>query len=535
MKPSLAIPLGALLTAGSASAAAMPPATQPNIVFFIADDMLPKHFNCLPEGKGKNLTPNLDRLAEEGVVMLQQHCASPICTPSRYNVLTGTYASRAQNGWFKSTTAKNGGQTVVEFNSHITKTTITLPKLLQKCGYETGMTGKNHVVDVDHLKRFPNFDASAKDPENASKLKANHDHVCQAFREAGFDYADHVYDNNPDFLGLHEVAVQNMDWITEAGVEFLSRPREKPFFLYFATTVPHAPAQEKRSWNADPLISAVGYLDKAPNVQPARHTIPERIKAAGLPVNDDTCNILWLDDALGALIQTLEKTGLLDNTVIFFYSDHGQKSKGTLYQGGVHDPSIIWRKGGFPAGATSDALVHVVDFAPTILDLARCDRAGVQFDGESFLPVLNGEEPKEGRVMYFELGYARAIRKGDFKYLAVRYPEKLEKMTRKERKEVLDNWNAERKRKHLRIVTEDPEQPFSHLTPIPGGGDAERGSTGSYPGYFDRDQLYDLSSDPNEQVNLAGNPEHADKLAEMKQELEKMVDSLPGTFGEFGQ
>jgi arylsulfatase A len=137
--------------------------------------------------------------------------------------------------------------------------------------------------------------------------------------------------------------------------------------------------------------------------------------------------------------------------------------------------------------------------------------------------------------MYFELGYARAIRKGDFKYLAVRYPEKLEAMSPAERKAVLDDWNAERKRKHLRIVTEDPTELFSHLTAIPGGGDAERASTGSYPGYYDRDQLYDLSKDPNEQKNLAANPEYADKLAEMKAELEKMVESLPGTFGEFGK
>ncbi len=215
-------------------------AEKPNIIFFIADDMLPKHFNCLPAGKGKNLTPNIDRLAEEGVVMLQQHCASPICTPSRYNVLTGTYASRATNGYFTSTTEKNGGQTVVEFNSHIVKGQKTLPALLKKEGYTTGMVGKNHVVEANGLKSFPDFDASAKDPEIVSQLKANHDHVCQAMREIGFDFADRVYHhNNPDFLGLHEVAVQNMERITEGGVNFLKQKRDNPFFLYFATTVPH--------------------------------------------------------------------------------------------------------------------------------------------------------------------------------------------------------------------------------------------------------------------------------------------------------
>ena len=78
--------------------------SRPNIIFFIADDMLPKHFNCLPQGKRKNLTPSIDRLADEGVVMEEMHVASPICTPSRYNVLTGNYASRARNAWFTSRT-----------------------------------------------------------------------------------------------------------------------------------------------------------------------------------------------------------------------------------------------------------------------------------------------------------------------------------------------------------------------------------------------------------------------------------------------
>jgi len=523
--------IAAILAAASTSlAAAKPvPPKRPNVIFFIADDMLPKHFNCLPQGKGKNLTPNIDRLANEGTVMTEQHVASPICTPSRYNVLTGRYASRATNAYFTDRTEREG-QTVVEFNTHIVKGEVTLPRLLQKAGYATGMVGKNHVVDVHGLKRFPDFDASAKDPENVSKLKANHDQVCQAIREAGFDFADHVYHNNPDFLGLHEVAVQNMDWITEAGVEFVEQPRDKPFFLYFATTVPHGPTKEARSWNADPKIAAIGYLDEAPKVQPARDTIPKRLEEAGFPVDDDTANMLWLDDAVGALLDKLEETGQLDNTVFFFFSDHGQQSKGTVYQGGVHDSSIVWKKGGFPVGAKSDALVHIVDFAPTILDIAGADYSGVEFDGESFLPYLNGKEQQEGRILYFELGYARGIRKGNFKYMAIRYPEELENMSDAERKRVLEEWNAERHRKHLRIVTEDPSKPFSHLTPIPGGGDAERKSTGSYPGYFDRDQLYDLSKDPREQKNLANDPEYKQKLEEMQRELREVLATLPGTF-----
>ena len=132
--------------------------------------------------------------------------------------------------------------------------------------------------------------------------------------------------------------------------------------------------------------------------------------------------------------------------------------------------------------------------------------------------------------MYFELGYARAIRKGKWKYLAVRYPEHLSTMSDVERKRVLDEWNAERHRKHLEIVTEDPSEPFSHLTAIPGGGHAESNSTGSYPGYFDADQLYDLSRDPKEQKNLANDPVYKEKLEEMQREMKKILETLPGEF-----
>lgn len=503
--------------------------SRPNIVFFIADDMLPRHFNMLPEGRGKNLTPHLDRLAEEGTILMGQHVASPICTPSRFNVLTGRFASRARNQEFQRRT-KREGQTVVEFNTHILADDVTVQRLLQTAGYDTGMVGKNHVVHATGLKRFPDFDADVSEPAVRRQLVFNHERVRQAMLRTGFDFADRIYHNNPDFLGLHQVAVQNMEWITEGALDFISRKRDRPFFLYFATTVPHGPTVAHRSWNANPRMSAVGELAAAPQVQPARATIPDRLREAGLPVDEHTANVLWLDDALGALLNRLEATGQLANTLIFFVSDHGQMAKGTVYQGGVHNPSIVWRLGGFPAGNRRDELVHIVDFAPTLVEIAGGDPVQPQFDGQSFLPLLEAESFDRDRVLYFELGYVRGIRLGDWKFMAVRYPAAVSDMTLAERTEVLAAWNLERRRKHLNIVTEDPTQPFSHLTPIPGGGDAERVSTGAYPGYYDADQLYHLPTDPREQTNLATDPNHAAQLALMRRELRKILDDLPGDF-----
>lgn len=518
-----------LLLATLALAGTLHALDRPNIVFFIADDMLPRHFNCLPEGEGKNLTPNIDRLAREGTLMTEQHVASPVCTPSRYNVLTGRYASRARNVDFLRRTEREG-QSVIDFNTHILPDDVTLPKLLQQAGYTTGMVGKNHVVHVKGLHRFPDFDADVRDPANQAALKANHEKVRAAMKEAGFDYADRIYHNNPNFLGLHDVAVQNMEWITEGGVNFIAQDHDQPFFLYFATTVPHGPTDKPRSWDADPLMSAVGVLDEAPDVQPARDTIPTRLREAGLPVDDHTANLLWLDDAVGALLDQLEESGHLDNTIFFFFSDHGQMAKGTVYQGGVHNPSIVWGSGGFPAGNRVDALVHIVDFAPTILDMAWARPTSITWDGESFLPYLVGESQDPGRALYFELGYARGIRIGDWKYMAIRYPEHAANMSVDERRETLETYNADRRFRHMEIVTEDPAEPFSHFSAVPGGTVTEASSTGAYPAYYDADQLYHLANDPKEHHNLAADPDHAAKLAEMKQELQAILNTLPGNF-----
>ena len=188
--------------------------------------------------------------------------------------------------------------------------------------------------------------------------------------------------------------------------------------------------------------------------------------------------------------------------------------------------------GGFPVGSKCDALVSSVDFAPTILDLAGIYYSKEIFEGESFLPWLTGKKQPQGRTLYLELGYARGIIHGKWKYLALSYPPTVANMTFDERKKILDSWNANRIRKHMETVTTDPNAGFSHLTAIPGGAHAESKSTGReyYPGYYDLDQLYDISRDPHEQKNLANDPEYRQKLKQMREELRDIISTLPGKF-----
>jgi len=503
---------------------------KPNIVFFIADDMYPEMFNCLPEGAGQNLTPNLDRLAREGTLMTHQYVVSPVCTPSRYNCLTGRFASRATNPQFLEKTEKEQGQTVIQWNSFITKADKTLAHYLKDLGYETGFVGKNHVIEVDGLHSFEDFHASAKDPKNATLVRENYQKVQNAILASGFDYAEGIYHNNPNFIGLAELAVQNHDWIAQAGIDFIEANHDDPFFLYFATTIPHGPVSPERSWKADPLVTAAGYLENAPTVLPPRETLPQRIQAAELHGENKEL-VLWLDDSLGALIRKLEEHDILENTIIFFFNDHGQHAKGTLYQGGTLNPSIIWKHGGFEVGNQCDTVVSNVDFAPTILEMAGAEVTEIDFDGVSFSKVLKGQSDASKTSLYFELGYARAVIKDGFKYIALRYPEYANNWTDAEREQELKRYNDGRRFRDMNIVNEgDASKPFSHLEVVPGGGAAENASYGMKPGYFDPDQLYDLKNDPEELVNLAKNPLYRAKLLELQKELQSYLNDLPGHF-----
>ena len=497
----------------------------PNIVFFILDDMQRYMFNCLDAGKGRNLTPAIDRLAREGTVLMGQHVASPVCTPSRYNCLTGRYASRSLEHQ-----AATQGQTVVTWNTHIGPGADNLARRLQAAGYTTGMVGKNHVIRVPGWKTIA-YEADPTQPDTKARLASNAEKVQAALTQAGFDYAASIYHNNPDGNGARTLAVHNLDWITKGALDFIDESRASPFFLYFASTIPHGPTQPNRSWNADPRMTADGILPAPLDVLPLRRTLPERIKKAGL-TSWGLENLLWLDDAVGAVMKKLEEHGLDGNTVVFFFNDHGQAAKGTLYQGGVANPSIVWRKGGFPCGETNSALLSNIDFAPTILDYAGISPEAGAFDGRSFRPVLEGAADAVHESLYFEMGYTRAVRKGNWKYLALRYTEEVRNMPLARRQDVLERVNRNLRRRGKKVHSTNPMDRFSHISAVPGGGDAEHGSMGKYPAYYDDDQLYNLAEDPREQRNLAGDPAHAEKLEDMKRELRTYLAQLPGGFGE---
>lgn len=525
----------------SAPASAQADHKKPNVIFFIADDMYPWMFNNMkagqnPDGSASNLTPNIDRLAAEGVWLENLRVVSPVCTPSRYNCLTGTYASRAQNKQFSAFTKQNEGQTVIQWNSFIVPGQNTMGTYFKSMGYATGFVGKNHVIESHGQVGEPGvkFDlmADPKDPKIKAELEARHSELQKDIKKCGFDYADRLYHNNPNWLGNRALAYQNMDWIAEGGLEFMEKNKNKPFFLYLATTIPHGPIDPEHSWMADRRITAKGILDKAPTVlpQPPVESIERRIKEAGLEGKKRE-NLLWLDDALGAVFDKLEKNGNLDNTIIVFFNDQGQQMKGSLYEGGLRSQAFIWKKGGFKVGKVLNDVVSNVDFLPTILELAGDnDIKNKKFDGKSFKRALDGENVPGRTSTYHELGYARAVIKDGFKYYAVRYPQYAMEFTPEQRKDTLEKYTKFRESFGEKGVSTDHMAPYGHLEMVPGGGDAEHNAYTTQPNYTSPDQLYDLRNDPKESKNLANDPNYAAKLKEMQAELQSYLNTLPGKY-----
>jgi len=242
--------------------------TRPNVLFIITDDQQRSEFNFLPEGrdeqgKPRNLSPTIDRLAAEGVVFLNQYVSSPVCTPSRYSALTGTYASRSPTF---AKAARNGEQVNITWNSHIDRQTPNIARTLRQAGYFTGAVGKNHVIKFKSKGRkqeSPADDADPRQPEVAAYYAEKHREQIEFFKACGFDFAASLYAGNLPGHTCKALEFHNVDWITKGVLDFLDewKQTDKPFFLYMATTLNHGPGPANRKYTGNPLAAPAGLLN----------------------------------------------------------------------------------------------------------------------------------------------------------------------------------------------------------------------------------------------------------------------------------
>ncbi len=481
----------------------------PNIVCIIMDDTDFSNIGCYG---GDVLTPNIDRIAAEGMRFDRFYCSASVCTPSRYSYMAGHHPGRCTASKFL---AGNPVDDVynIGWNVELLEGVPALGGMLSAGGYRTGFVGKWHAGRSGKEMGTKDFqpDDDPCDPVVNQALHANQRGLCEELkRSLGFDYAASIYWNNADALVPKKLRYHNLEWITQGALDFLDdcQPAQ-PFFLYMATTTYHGPAHDA-SLDVDPAITPGGILESIPDCQPSRVSIRERIAASGLPVDHQTVGMLWTDDAIGVLLDKLESMGELDNTVFLFTVDHNtEDGKGSCYEPGVRIPFIVRWPGQIRPGTVSQALAQNVDFVPTVLDICGVRTPeSAQIDGVSLLPVLTGATDAVHDDLYFEYGFSRGVRFGKWKYIAVRYTRALYDAMREGRLDEAPNLNDIRLKGQGCINV----HAFEHC--------------------LEPDQLYDLDADPCETVNLADAPEHQDTLAMMRERLKAHTDTFRHPFPE---
>lgn len=471
---------------------------KPNIILFFTDD---NSFEYWGFGGGPKLSPNIDKLAEDGLSASQFYCSAAVCTPSRYNLHTGKYAGRCQSPTFLKENPTNEPYTI-HWNTMLDSNSEPnlLGKLLQNAGYTTGFVGKWHL-GFETFGYGLNADDDPTDPEVDKKLKAMQLDAQNIVKSVGFDYAASVVPENNDYHPVKKLHVHNFDWIAKGAIDYLDQVKDsdEPFFLIVNITTHHGPCHDK-SIESDISYTQAGIVEGLEGYLSDRKEIIERAKASDYDDNFHTLvGTAWTDDLVGSILNKLDENGGKENTAVIFTTDHNRyDGKATNYQGGVHIPFLMRYPGVVSAGTTVDQRFQITDLLPTLVTAAG-GKVPENIDGINVWPQLTENKENFKRDLYFEFGTSRAILRDDMKYISFRYREdQIDKMKSGEVKEALS----------YKGKTQD-EPCFTR-----------------YPHYFAPDQLYNVSTDYQEQNNLISDETQQEKIGELKDALTEILNSF---------
>lgn len=405
----------------------------PNIVFILADDLGYGDLGCY--GQTKFRTPNIDRMAAEGMRFTQFYSGNAVCAPSRCVLMTGLHPGHAY--------VRNNRSVPPEGQQPLPAETVTLPQLLQAAGYATGGFGKwglggpGTSGDPLHqgIMRWFGYNCQGLAHnyypttlwDNDRKFPlANPDFPAHDKFKAGED------PQNPQSYRRFQGTQYSADVINEQARKFIRDNKDKPFFCYVPTTVPHLALQVPE----DSLKEYVGKFDDPPYTG-GRGYLPHFSPRAAY-----AAMITRMDREVGRLMDLVKELGLDDRTIFVFTSDNGplngehqglagtdavyfnsagglRNGKGTLYEGGVRVPGIVRWNGVISAGTISQRVAGFEDWLPTLLDLAGLnDRVPAKVDGISFAPTLRGRKQPERPFLYREFpayGGQQSLRAGDWK------------------------------------------------------------------------------------------------------------------------
>ena len=363
----------------------------PNIVFIMADDLGYADVSCY--GRPDLSTPNIDRMAANGVRFLQAYANSAVCSATRTGLITGRYQYRLPLGLEEPLTGRDVG---------LPPEHPTLPSLLKKAGYGTTLVGKWH------LGALPRF----------GPLQSGYDHF-YGFRGGAVDYYSHVNGTQKDDLWDDDVQVQQMGYLTDLlgsrAVDVINgyAKSNRPFLVSLHFNAPHWP------WEA-PGDEAESNRIRSTNLQDfdggTQKTYQRMIQA--------------MDLQIGRVLEALEVNRVTENTIVIFTSDNGGERfadtwpftgrKTELLEGGLRIPAVISWPARIPTGRTTDQVAISMDWMPTLLAAAGVspDRAFLP-DGINLLSVLTENAAPVPRKLFwrYKANAQRAARGGDFKYL----------------------------------------------------------------------------------------------------------------------
>jgi arylsulfatase A-like enzyme len=437
---------------------------RPNILYIMADDHAAHGISAY--GSKINQTPNIDRIAKEGMRFTSCFVTNSICTPSRAAILTGKYSH--MNG-------------VPVFN-HIDGSQPTLAKYLQAAGYHTGMIGKWHLGTDPTGFTYWNI------------LPGQGAYVDPVLIEMG------QRKKHPGYA---------TDIITDLALEFIkARPKDQPFFLMCHHKAPHRPwvpdekhaklfanvqVPEPETFNddyatrSDAAREATMRIDRDLNATDLKMTPPEGLSAADLKkwkyqryMRDYLACVASIDDNVGRMLDYLEQSGLAANTIVvytsdqgFFLGDHNWFDKRFMYEESLQMPFLVRWPGHVKAGSVQGGMILNVDFAPTFLAAAGLPVAA-DIQGRSFLPLLHGETPSDWRTSMY--------------YRYYHYP------------------MHHRVQPHYGVRTEQYKLIYFNK--------------------IDQWELFDLRQDPHELKNLYLDPKYAETVKKLKEEMYRLKKEL---------
>jgi len=365
-------------------------ARKPNVLLIFTDDQGTIDVNCY--GSKDLYTSNLDRLAKEGTRFTQFYVGAPVCSPSRAALMTGRYPQGAGVPGNVSSQPGNAGMPTEQ---------ITIAEMMKSAGYATGHVGKWHLgYTPETMPNGQGYDSSF------GHMGGCIDNYSHFFYWSGPNRHD-LWRNGQEVWRDGEFFGELM---VDECKKFIDENKDQPFFLYWAINMPHYPLQGKEKWR-----KKYQHLDA-----------PRRMYAAFIST---------MDEMVGRVVRHLDESGLRDNTLIIYLSDHGHSveqrtfsgggssgdfrgHKFTLWEGGIRVPCIASWPGRIPHNAVRDQMAISIDWMPTIAEYCGLKAPEHKIDGKSIVPVIESENaPSPHKVLHWETSRGKhwAVREGDWK------------------------------------------------------------------------------------------------------------------------